>query len=401
MKKKYTAAWIFLTAAVWMIAAQTQSGFAAAGDHPAFLTATPTQMEENEDDESDFSAEEELYGTGEADIQEENGVFSGEEGLPDPAEDEPGGSLAVISPLMKTAGMTKGAGLLGASLNGNVADWERMQIGASYNGGQLILSFDLEFYAGGGGTQLFAPRISLNPTPSFYGGILYWGEGTMPTSNYGTLNLSRYNRSMGTSEAERFLTLAGTLAVNENRLSSFNADGELNLYAGGWGEGWQSYGNFKIVPEGWETAYRQATCSHPSRTCTYLSDSQHEVKCAACGYSFGKEAHSISAGKCSGCGHTFTVSGTISYTINGRTYSENYTVLPGSQYKPKDFTGYITPTVTIPASGGNVKVTYTPITYYIFTEGKSYTLKYDETVLIAGSPRKGYTQELYVVKEVS
>ncbi len=387
MKKKYTAAWIFLTAAVWMIAAQTQSGFAAAGDHPAFSTATPTQMEECTEEEPDIPDEEDSYDA---------------EALPDPAEEEIQLEESVVSSsLMKMAGMTKGAGLLGASLDGNVADWERMRIGASYNGSQLILSFDLEFNAGGGGTQLFAPRISLNPTPSFYGGILYWGEGTMPTSNYGTLNLSRYNRSMGTSEAERFLTLAGTLAVNENRLSSFNADGELNLFAGGWGEGWQSYGNFKIVPEGWETAYRQATCSHPSRTCTYLSDSQHEVKCAACGYSFGKEAHSISAGKCSGCGHTFTVSGTISYTINGRTYSENYTVLPGSQYKPKDFPGYITPTVTIPASGGNVNITYTPITYYISTEGKNYTLKYDETVLIAGSPRKGYTQELYVVKEVS
>ena len=219
MKKKYTAAWILMTAALLAAAVRTQPVLAMQGDHPAFSTATPTQMEENEEEEPDVSEEEE---------SDDTAV------LPDPAEEEQLEEPAVSSPLMKMAGMTKGAGLLGVSLDGNVADWERMQIGASYNGSQLILSFDLEFNAGGGGTKLFAPRISLNPTPSFNGGILYWGEGTMPTSYYGTLNLSRYNRSMGTSEAERFLTVAGTLAVNADRLSSFNADGELNLFAGGW-----------------------------------------------------------------------------------------------------------------------------------------------------------------------
>ena len=387
-----SAAALFLTAGV-----RTEAAEAGMAEAPVYRTATPSQLEESIEEENPAFEEE-----GETPA-EEPGSGSGEalEVAPASGTEENPGVIIMPQQVMKSMNLLKGAGLLGVTFTGNVADWERMNISASYNGSNLILNFDLEFYAGGGGSQLFAPHLSISPFPSFYGGVLNWTEPLTPSSGYGSLNLTRYNRTMGTSEADRFLTVAGTLTVDPGRISSLNENGELNVYAGGWGEGWQSYGNFKKVPDGWETAWKQANCSHPGRTCTYINDSLHEVKCSACGFSFGTEAHSVSGGKCSGCGHTFTVSGTVSYTINGRTYSENYTVLPGSQYKPKDFTGYITPTVTIPASGGNVKISYTPITYYIYTEGKTYTLKYDETALIAGSPRKGYTQTLYVVKEIT
>ena len=264
-----------------------------------------------------------------------------------------------VSKLAKNAALTKNAGLLGVSLNGNVADWERCNISASFNGSNVVLTFDLDYYAGGGGTKYFFPKLSVNPTASFYGQVIEWGESAVPRGgNLGTLTLHSYNRTGGTSEAERHLTLNATFVIAADKLSSFNSDGKLCVYAGGWGDGFWAYGNFEVTPAGWSTAYAQATCSHSYNRYEAVNASTHRLVCSKCGLAARTESHDSNTAdttsrpgytirKCSKCGYTVSTTANR-YTV---TLSQAGATTPGTGSVTATY-GAAMPAVTVPKRTG-------------------------------------------------
>ena len=60
----------------------------------------------------------------------------------------------------------------------------------------------------------------------------------------------------------------------------------------------------------------------------------------------------------------------------------------------KAFIGYKTPSaVTVPADGGDIRISYTPISYILKLGEQTKSLKYDEEYKLPSINKKGHTHE--------
>ncbi len=292
-------------------------------------------------------------------------------------------------------------------LASNMAAWNAHSWSASYNGTNLVFTFDIDFYATGNGSQTFYPKYTFGSTkdptvtrtPS---NILNASSSSNVSSNYGTVNLTEFSCVGGSSAYERRLKMKGTVTINSSRLKTLNSGVTFRYYAGGWKDGdWASAENGNYTIANFSTAIAQAVCSHSACTYTSVGSGGHIKKCSSCGYS-ATEAHTISSGKCSKCSYVSQISVILKYILNGKYETETLTLTPGEKYQPKSIKGYKTPEqITIPAAGGTISINYEPISYTITDGTNTYTVKYDDSLLIPELEHKGYVQRDYVITQVS
>ena len=295
----------------------------------------------------------------------------------------------------------------GIMLASNMAGWNAHSWSASYNGSNLVFTFDIDFYATGNGYEYFYPKYTFGSTkdPTVTRtpfNILDASSSSRVSSNYGTVNLTEFSCVGGSSPYARRLKMKGTVTINSSRLSTLNSGVTFRYYAGGWKDGdWASAENANYTVANFSTAIAQAVCKHSSYTYTSSGSSGHVKKCSSCGYS-ATEAHTLSSGKCSECSYVSSVSVTLNYVLNGKQETETLPLTPGEKYQPKSIKGYKTPEqITIPAAGGTVSISYEPISYTITDGINTYTLKYDDSLLIPEIEKKGYVQREYVITQVS
>ena len=82
--------------------------------------------------------------------------------------------------------------------------------------------------------------------------------------------------------------------------------------------------------------------------------------------------------------------------LNGRTESESYTADPGSRLKPKSFTGYRQAgEVAVPSNGGDIRITYEPVSYSLRLGTQTHTLRYDDRFMLPEIGKRGHTHEGY------
>lgn len=217
----------------------------------------------------------------------------------------------------------------------------------------------------------------------------------------GTVTYNKYI-NIGSSSPGRSLEIDAYWDISGEDLEKFMEDLNGNtLYwaCGSSGYGSNSIHTGSISVSNLANAAAQASCSHASKKYTQISGdtSKHKVSCASCGADLGTSAHQKDGnGRCSLCGYVFTVSGKLIYVLNGRTESESYTADPGSRLKPKSFTGYRQPgEVAVPSNGGDIRITYEPVSYSLRLGTQTHTLRYDDKFMLPEIGKKGHTHEGY------
>lgn len=217
----------------------------------------------------------------------------------------------------------------------------------------------------------------------------------------GTVTYNKYI-NIGSSSPGRSLEIDAYWDISGEDLEKFMEDLNGNtLYwaCGSSGYGSNSIHTGSISVSNLANAAAQASCSHASKKYTQISGdtSKHKVSCASCGTDLGTSAHQKDGnGRCSLCGYVFTVSGKLIYVLNGRTESESYTANPGSRLKPKSFTGYRQPgEVAVPSNGGDIRITYEPVSYSLRLGTQTHTLRYDDKFMLPEIGKKGHTHEGY------
>ena len=217
----------------------------------------------------------------------------------------------------------------------------------------------------------------------------------------GTVTYNKYI-NIGSSSPGRSLEIDAYWDISGEDLEKFMEDLNGNtLYwaCGSSGYGSNSIHTGSISVSNLANAAAQASCSHASKKYTQISGdtSKHKVSCASCGTDLGTSVHQKDGnGRCSLCGYVFTVSGKLIYVLNGRTESESYTADPGSRLKPKSFTGYRQPgEVAVPSNGGDIRITYEPVSYSLRLGTQTHTLRYDDKFMLPEIGKKGHTHEGY------
>lgn len=285
-------------------------------------------------------------------------------------------------------------------------DWERHYWTASYNGSNIILSFDIDFYAIGGGADSFAPKYTFgfSKTSSNPSNVLECtnaNNASKVSSRVGSVNVTSFTRTGGDTPYSRHLILKGYVTVDAGRVSSF-ATGRFRYLAGGWKDGdWSAADNNDFNVTNFWSVYKQASCGHPSWSYSQNGAGGHIAKCNNCGFS-KQLGHNIVDGTCSLCGYKSLVKVMLNYELNNRTLSEELELAPGLAYQPKMIKGYKKPEpVTIPNDGGSISIIYEPITYTISDDEDEYLLKYDDSLFLPLKERKGYIHKGYRVIQVS
>lgn len=288
----------------------------------------------------------------------------------------------------------------------NYLDWERHYWTASYNGSNLILSFDIDFYAIGNGYERFAPKYTFgystsSRTPSNVLSCTTASNASQVYTNVGTINVTSFTRTGGEYPYDRHLILKGYITVEAKRLSSLTG-GRFRYFGGGWKDGdWEAAENGDFNVTNFWAAYTQAACTHSAWNYNSNGASGHNEVCRACGYT-RQQSHRMSNGACTACGYRSLVNIRLIYELNGRTESEDVSLAPGSSYQPKTIKGYRKPAaLTVPSSGGSINIKYEPIIYTVSTEDERYELKYDESLFLPQRERKGYVHKGYVTAQVS
>ena len=217
----------------------------------------------------------------------------------------------------------------------------------------------------------------------------------------GTVTYNKYT-NIGSSSPGRSLEIDAYWDISGEDLEKFMEDLNGNtLYwaCGSSGYGSNSIHTGSISVSNLANAAAQASCSHASKKYTQISGdtSKHKVSCASCGTDLGTSVHQKDGnGRCSLCGYVFTVSGKLIYVLNGRTESESYTADPGSRLKPKSFTGYRQPgEVAVPSNGGDIRITYEPVSYSLRLGTQTHTLRYDDRFMLPEIEKKGHIHEGY------
>ena len=317
-----------------------------------------------------------------------------------------GAALAVNEKIMLSDALLNTSSLMLTS--SNYVDWVKHSWSASYNGTNLVLAFDIDFYATGYGTSYFYPKYlfgySTSPTTDRTPSNILKAETTLETkviSLYGTASFTEFKNTGGTSGSERHFVMKGTVTVNNNRLNSLTGGG-FRFYAGGWkGDDWAAAQNGGMTISNFDAAYKKATCQHSSYTYASGGSTGHTKTCSECGYAL-TETHTLSGGKCDMCGYTSTVSIKISYILNGSVQTETLSLKPGEMYQPKTITGYKKPDeITVPDESGSVSISYEPISYTITDGADTYLINYDDSLFIPGKEIKGYIQKSYIITELS
>ncbi len=312
--------------------------------------------------------------------------------------DESGNRIVFATPSI----VTNSSGIM--TLSGNYCTFHTHSWSASYDGTNLILAFDIYFHAYGNGTVSYYPRYIFG----------YAAEANMPsnilrcistsagadkvTSSAGEITFTEYER-VGGLAGERYLKMKGTIKVDPDYYSNLQG-GRFRYNAGGWGDEWTAYDASDMTVSGFDTALKQATCTHSAFTYTSSGTSEHKAVCSGCGYS-KQESHTLSGGKCTKCSYISTIKLTIKYVLTNKTETETVTLNPGASYQPKSFTGYRTPSgITVPSSDQTIEITLTPIKYTVTDGEKSYSVDYDKTLQLPEIAQKGYTHKSYRVEKV-
>lgn len=312
-------------------------------------------------------------------------------------------AAAEMAPSMNAAGGL-GNGQI-SLLAGGYCSWRSNSWSASYNGSNLIFSFNVEFYANGNSNVSYYPRYtfgyseSSNMPSNILDCTSTSNDASKVRSSCGTISFSEYVRNRGLS-GERYLKMVGTITVDPDYVDNFTG-GRFRSVGGGWGDDWMAYDASNITVSNFETASKQAQCGHASWSYTSNGAGGHKAVCSSCGYQ-KNESHSMSGGKCSKCGYVSNISLTIRYVMTGRTETETIQIAPGASYQPKSFTGYRKPAgITAPQSDKTIDIVMVPIVYTLTDGEYTYSIKYDESFQLPVKEPKGYEHTAYIVEGVS
>ena len=312
-------------------------------------------------------------------------------------------AAAEMAPSMNAAGGL-GNGQI-SLLAGGYCSWRSNSWSASYNGSNLIFSFNVEFYANGNSNVSYYPRYtfgyseSSNMPSNILDCTSTSNDASKVRSSCGTISFSEYVRNRGLS-GERYLKMVGTITVDPDYVDNFTG-GRFRSVGGGWGDDWMAYDASNITVSNFETASKQAQCGHVSWSYTSNGAGGHKAVCSSCGYQ-KNESHSMSGGKCSKCGYVSNISLTIRYVMTGRTETETIQIAPGASYQPKSFTGYRKPAgITAPQSDKTIDIVMVPIVYTLTDGEYTYSIKYDESFQLPVKEPKGYEHTAYRVEGVS
>lgn len=297
-----------------------------------------------------------------------------------------------------------------AEVKPRYADFYRQNLSASVvNGSTLRIYMDVDVEDDSGGDKgrclyQLGPDSTIN---TYTGQLKYpWVEMQAQVKALRGEIVTESFQSVQTSSSEgRRLTFKGYWDISGSDLQQLQQKVQGNtLY---WAAGFYKKGDAYSLSQGTvecqnlADALRQAACTHQNRRFEQIAGdpSVHNVFCADCNLLLGSEAHEGGSGLCSLCGYRFYVSGTCVYVLNGREEREAYQELPGIQMNPKAFPGYRAPdSLSVPENGGELRFIYEPIQYSIEIEnGDQYTLRYDDSLFLPCSEKKGYRQEYYVV----
>lgn len=284
-------------------------------------------------------------------------------------------------------------------------DWVYHRINASMiNGNTLRLHIEVSVYDSMQGGNL-AVTYQLCPidqrfsSSALFINPVYSIRSTKESQpDVGTMTYN-YFKSRSSDTDDRYLEIDAYWDISGEDLQEFLGDLEgdhLHWTCGSHGSGYSSLYGGTISIANLRAYASQAACTHANKKYTKINNDTtvHSLSCTDCGADLGTEPHNKSGGTCTKCGYKFTVSGKLIYVLNGRTESEGYTKDPGSSFVPKAFTGYKTPSaVTVPADGGDIRISYTPISYILKLGEQTKSLKYDEEYKLPSINKKGHTHE--------
>ena len=111
-------------------------------------------------------------------------------------------------------------------LAGGYCSWRSNSWSASYNGSNLIFSFNVEFYANGNSNVSYYPRYtfgyseSSNMPSNILDCTSTSNDASKVRSSCGTISFSEYVRNRGLS-GERYLKMVGTITVDPDYVDNF------------------------------------------------------------------------------------------------------------------------------------------------------------------------------------